>query len=68
MKTPCYIQREEEVVLDLKKKLKKAGLHMMSTKEACAKDIHPMRDLNVDGTETCSFCHKEIDTSKDCCY
>ena len=68
MTKPYYIQREEEAILNLEKKMKKAGLRMMSTKEACAKDIHPMRDLNNDGTATCSFCHKEIDRSKDCCY
>ncbi len=68
MKTPCYIQREEEAILDLEKKMKKAGLSMMSTEEACAKDIHSMRHIRDDGITVCSFCDKEIDTSKDCYY
>lgn len=68
MRTPCYIQREGEAIADIKKKMKDAGLSMMSTKEACAKDIHPMRHRDEDKEWRCSFCNVVIDTSKECSY
>ncbi len=66
--TPDYLIREHDEVCGFEARLKKAGLSIMSTEEACANDIHPMTHSNEDNDDVCSFCNKKVDLSKECCY